>query len=148
VVQAIDQAERERELTKQALAANLDKLEARVRYEFDWKARLRRDGVRYALVGGIVIGTVVGVVVLRRTLRGDRPEAAPPPTTLAEMSAELSSIRKKLDSAKLEADSGPLWQKVALRAVSAAASAGGTYAARRFMARATDDAAASAARGE
>ena len=55
VVQAIDQAERERELTKQSLAGNIDRLEARVRAELDWKARLRRDGVRYALVGGVVV---------------------------------------------------------------------------------------------
>jgi hypothetical protein len=52
------------------------------------------------------------------------------------MATELAAIRKKLDSAKLEADAGPAWRKLALRGVSAAAAAGGTYAARRFMARA------------
>jgi hypothetical protein len=59
------------------------------------------------------------------------------------MAAELAAIRQRLDDAKLEANSGPVWQKVALRAVSAAAAAGGTYAARRFMARTGDHAAES-----
>ena len=135
MVQAIDQAERERELTKQSLAGSLDRLEARVRAELDWKARLRRDGPRYAVIGGVVVAAAVGAVVLRRVLRGDQPEPRPP-SSMAEMAAELVAIRKRLDSAKLEADSGPAWQKLALRAVSAAAAAGGTYAARRFMTRA------------
>jgi hypothetical protein len=135
VVQAIDQAERERELTKQSLAGNLDRLEARVRAELDWRARLRRDGVRYALIGGVVVAAAVGLIVLRRARSADKVEPARQPTSLAEMATELAAIRKKLDSAKLEADSGPVWQKVALRGVSAAAAAGGTFAARRFMAR-------------
>jgi hypothetical protein len=136
VAQAIDQAERERELTKQSLAGNIDRLEARVRAELDWKARLRRDGVRYALIGGAVVGAVVGVIVLRRVLSGDKEPSAAEPTTFQEMAAELAAIRKKLDAAKLEPDGGPVWQKLAVRAVSAGAAAGGTYAARRYMARA------------
>ncbi|MBJ7594362.1 MAG: hypothetical protein JF886_05760 [Candidatus Dormibacteraeota bacterium] len=135
MAQAIDQAERERELTKQSLSDNIDRLEARVRAEFDWKARLRRDGIRYALIGGVVVAVAVGAIVLRRALGGEKEEAAPKPSTFDEMAAELAAIRKKLDSAKLEADGGPVWQKLALRGVSAAAAAGGTYAARRFMAR-------------
>ncbi len=135
MVQAIDQAERERELTKQSLAGNIDRLEARVRHELDWKARLRRDGVRYALVGGAAITAVVGAIVLRRVLRGSKEEPVAPPTSIQEMAAELAAIRKKLDGAKIE-DGAPAWQKLAVRGVSAAAAAGGTYAARRFMARA------------
>ena len=136
MVQAIDQAERERELTKQALAGNLDRLEARVRHELDWKARLRRDGARFAVIGGVVVVAAVGLVLLRRAVRGDKVAVEPSsPTTFEEMATELAAIRKKLDSAKLEADHGPLWQKVALQGVSAAASAGGTLAARRLMAR-------------
>ena len=136
MVQAVDQAERERELTKQSLAGNIDRLEARVRYELDWKARLRRDGARYALIGGAVVVTAVGLLVLRRVVRSDKAEVKSlSPTTLEEMATELAAIRKKLDSAKLEADRGPIWQKLALQGVSAAAAAGGTFAARRLMAR-------------
>jgi hypothetical protein len=143
VVQAIDQAERERELTKQSLAGNIDRLEARVRAELDWKARLRRDGIRYALIGAAVTGAVVGVVVLRRSFGGS--DKAPSPkkvTSFDEIAAELADIHKKLDAAKIEPAGGPVWQKIALRAVSAAAAAGGTYAARRFMTNATNAAAA------
>ena len=135
MVQAIDQAERERELTKQSLADNLDRLEARVRHELDWKARLRRDGLRYALIGGVVVAAAVGAIALRRARSGAKEQPAARPTSLEEMATELAAIRKKLDAAKLEQDQGPVWQKLAVRAVSAGAAAGGTYAARRFMAR-------------
>ena len=147
MVQAIDQAERERELTKQALAGDIDRLEARIRAELDWKARLRRDGVKYALVGGVALTSAVGVIVLIRVLRGDDTAPAPPPTSVEEIASELATIRKRLDAAKIEADSGPVWQKLALRVVSAAAAAGGTYAARRLMTGTRDDAAESAAPG-
>lgn len=137
MAQAIDQAERERELTKEALAGNIERLEARVRAELDWKARLRRNGLRYAVIGGVVVAAVVGAVVLRAALGGkdDRKKSAPVPTTMQEMAAELATIRQQLDRAKIEPSGPPLWQKIALQGVSAAAGAGGTYAAKRFMAR-------------
>lgn len=135
MVQTADQAQRERELTKQALASDIERFEARIRAELDWKARLRRDGPKYAIAGGLVVAAAVGAMVLRRARRPDRPEPAPSPTTLQEMATELAAIRMQLDHAKIDADTGPVWQKIALRAVSAAAAAGGTYAARRFMAR-------------
>ena len=136
MAQAIDQAERERELTKQALASTLDRLEARVRAELDWKARLRRDGLRVALVGGAVVVAGVGIVVLRRRFGSRGADAGVTPSSLEEMAAELVAIRKRLDEAKINPDGGPVWQKLAVRAVAAAAGAGGTYAARRFMTRA------------
>lgn len=137
MAQGIDQAERERELTKQALASTLDRLESRVRHELDWKARLQRDGLKYALIGGAVVVLAVGVVVAQRA-RSPKKEEVPPPSTFAEMAAELAAIRKRLDGAKVSPDAGPLWQKIALRAVAAAATAGGTVAARRYMARAEE----------
>ncbi len=141
MVQAIDQAERERELSKQSLAGNIDRLEARVRAELDWKARLRRDGPRYALVTGGVVVVLIGALVLRRVLtHDDVPAPGSRPSSLDEIAAELADIRKKLEHAKVQPDDGPLWQKVALRGVSAAAAAGGTYAARKYMSRSADPA--------
>lgn len=133
MAQAVDQAERERELTKQALASTLDRLEARVRFELDWKARLRRDGPRYAVIGAIVVAGVGGILLLRRAFAG---EEAPDhvPGSIDEIAAELVTIRKRLDDAKINPDGGPVWLKVAFRGLEAAAAAGGTYAARRLMA--------------
>lgn len=129
---AVDEAQRERELTKESLARNVDRLEQRVRSELDWKSRLRRDGARYAVLGGIIVGVGVTAFVLRRTLRGDKPEPEAP-GSLEEIAAELRSIRKQLDSGK--SGGGGLGQKIALRVISGAAAAAGTYAAKQLMAR-------------
>ncbi|MHB8718548.1 MAG: hypothetical protein ACYDAC_06620 [Candidatus Dormibacteria bacterium] len=133
----IDQAERERELTKQALASTLDRLESRVRRELDWKARLRRDGLRYALLGGAVLALGVGVVVAQKA-RAPKRAVAAAPATFDDLAAEVAAIRKRLDGAKVSPDGSPLWQKLALRGAAAAAGAAGTYAARRLMARAEE----------
>jgi len=105
-------------------------LEERVRAELDWKARLRRDGPRYAAIAGgavILIGTIV---LVRSRLRGDKAEEEAAPATLDELVAELQSLRKDI---KKGGDKTPVWQKVVLRGVSAAASAGGAYAAKRLV---------------
>ena len=46
--EAVDQAQKQRELSKEALAADLDRLEAKVRSELDVRSRLRRDGPHLA----------------------------------------------------------------------------------------------------
>ncbi len=140
MAEAIAQAERERELTKRALESTIDRLEARVRAELDWKARLRRDGARYAVIGAAVLTVALTLLVLRARLRGKDDTPTRALNSMEDIAAELAEIRKRLEAAKVEPDSGPLWQKVALRGVSAAAAAGGTFAARRFMARATEPA--------
>ena len=125
-----DDAQRQRELSKAALATSAGRLEERVRAELDWKARLRRDGPRYAAIAGgavILIGTIV---LVRSRLRGDKAEEAAAPATLDELVAELQSLRKDI---KKGGDKTPVWQKVVLRGVSAAASAGGAYAAKRLV---------------
>src|SRR4029077_7351301 len=43
VAPGTDEAQRQRELTKQALATSAGRLEQKVRAELDWKARPRRD---------------------------------------------------------------------------------------------------------
>jgi len=52
------------------------------------------------------------------------------PATLDELVAELQSLRKEI---KKGGDKTPVWQKVVLRGVSAAGSAGGAYAAKRLV---------------
>jgi hypothetical protein len=130
VAPGTDEAQRQRELSKAALATSAGRLEERVRAELDWKARLRRDGPRYAAIAGgavILIGTIV---LVRSRLRGDKAEEEAAPATLDELVAELQSLRKDI---KKGGDKTPVWQKVVLRGVSAAASAGGAYAAKRLV---------------
>ena len=125
-----DEAQRQRELTKQALEQSAGKLEQRVRAELDWKARLRRDGPRYAAIAGGAIVLIGTLVIVRSRLRRDKAEEEVAPTTLEDLAAELEKIRKEI---KKGGDKTPIWQKVVLRGVSAAGAAGGAYAAKQIV---------------
>ena len=127
-----DEAQRQRELTKQALAESAGKLEQRVRAELDWKARLRRDGPRYAAIAAGAVLLIGTIVIVRSRLRRDNGEEAVAPTTLEDLAAELEKIRKEV---KRGGDKTPVWQKVVLRGVGAAGAAGGAYAAKRVVER-------------
>lgn len=132
--QGVAEAQRERELSKQALEAQVGTLEARVREELDWKAKLRKHGARYAVIGGISVVTITGIIVLRKKYGKSKPQEPELSVgSLEDIARELREIRKELDSRK--GMSGPLWQKLALRAGTAAAAAGGTLAARKLMER-------------
>lgn len=143
MAQAVDEAKRERELTKQSLSENLDRLEARVRHELDWKARLRRNGPRYAVIGGGVLVAVAGAVIARKTVL--KPRRSPidtlkahlPVTSLAQVAEELQALREQLGSGAKprKKDAAPLPQRILLRAVTAAGAAAGTMAARHVMER-------------
>ena len=125
-----DEAQRQRELSKAALATSAGRLEERVRAELDWKARLRRDGPRYAAIAGGAVVLIGVIVLVRSRLRGDTDQEETAPATLDELVAELQSLRKEI---KKGGDKTPVWQKVVVRGVSAAASAGGAYAAKRLV---------------
>jgi hypothetical protein len=128
----VAEAERERELSKQALAAHVAALDTRVRDELDWRSRLRRDGFRYAVIGTVAVVLTVSVVVLRS--RGRREESSPATvTSLDDVAAQLDEIRQEL--ARRRKEGGPLWQKLAVRAATTAAAAGGAAVARRAMER-------------
>lgn len=127
-----DEAQRQRELTKQALAESAGKLEQRVRAELDWKARLRRDGPRYAAIAGGAVLLIGTIVFVRSRLRRDKGEEEIAPTTLEDLAAELEKIRKEI---KKGGDKTPIWQKLVLRGVGAAGAAGGAEAAKRITAR-------------
>ena len=125
-----DEAQRQRELTKAALAQSASRLEEKVRAELDWKARLRRDGPRYAAIAGGAIVLIGTIVIVRSRLRGDKEEQEADPVTLEELVAELHELRKDI---KKGGDKTPIWQKIVLRGVSAAGSAGGAAAAKRLV---------------
>ena len=135
----LDQAQQARELSKRRFEQTVDRAEARVRHELDWRARLRRDGARYAVIGTVAVAAVVGIVALRwRFGRHDSEEAYEPQiTTLGDVAAELAAVRQELERIRKgkARDSAPLWQKAGLRAVAAAGSAAGTMAAERMMER-------------
>jgi hypothetical protein len=130
VAPGTDEAQRQRELSKQALANSAGRLEDRVRAELDWKARLRRDGPRYAAIAGGAVVLIGTIVLIRSRLHRTEPEEETPPVTLDDLVAELQALRKEV---KKGGDKTPVWQKVVLRGVSAAGSAGGAYAAKRLV---------------
>jgi hypothetical protein len=132
VAPGTDEAQRQRELTKAALAQSAGRLEQKVRAELDWKARLRRDAPRYAAIAGVAIVLVGTIVFVRSRLRGDAAEEDEEigQVTLDDLVAELHALRKEV---KKGGDKTPIWQKVVLRGVSAAGSAGGAYAAKRLV---------------
>ena len=138
--QAVAEAQRERELSKQALEAQVDAVEARVREELDWKAKLRRSGPRYLVIGAVSVAVIGGIVVLRKAFGGkDDEEPEIEVGSLQDISRELRQIREELD--KRKAESGPLWQKLAIRVATAGAAAGATLATRQLMERFAPEAA-------
>jgi len=140
VGEAVDQAKRERELSKAALSADLERLESQVRAGLDWKARLRRDGARYAVIATVVVVVVAGGFVLRRFLGGSDPEEAGRSGrhvgTIDDIAEQLREIRKELDGRR-GGTGPPLWHKVVLRGTTAAGAAAGSIAARQLMDRYT-----------
>jgi hypothetical protein len=134
VGEAVDQAQKQRELSKEALAADLDRLEAKVRSELDVRSRLRRDGPRVLALAGAAILLVGAIVLLRSRLRRHADVEEDPVISLEEVAAELREIRRTLER-QGKGTSSSLAQKALLRGLSAAGAAGGTYFARRMLSR-------------
>ncbi|HWW09000.1 MAG TPA: hypothetical protein VNY76_02030 [Candidatus Acidoferrales bacterium] len=132
--EAVDQAQKQRELSKEALAADLDRLEAKVRSELDVRSRLRRDGPRVLALAGAAILLVGAIVLLRSRLRRRPDVDEDPAISLEEVAAELREIRRTLER-QGKGTSSSLAQKALLRGLSAAGAAGGTYFARRMLSR-------------
>ena len=134
--QGLDEARQQRELSKTALAQDLDRLEARVRSELDWRARLQRERGRLIGIGvgvGVVVLGATAILVLRRVVRGKKPAEEPRPITLEELGTELHELRRVVE--KKNGSSGSLVQKAVLRGVTAAGNAGGTALAREVLKR-------------
>ena len=132
--QGVDQARKERELTRVALAADIDKLERRIRHELDWKARLRRDGPQIIAIAGAVVVVGVGVVVLRARFGGkpaERRRTEEPAPSLQELARQVRELRAELKGDEKR----PLWQKLAIRGATTGAAAGASLLARRMAQR-------------
>lgn len=134
--QGVDEARQQTELSKAALANNLDRLEARVRAELDWRARLQRERGRLIGIGvgvGVVLIGATAILVLRRVVGGKKPAEEPRRITLEELGTELHELRRLVE--KKNGSSGSLVQKALLRGVTVASSAGGTALAREVLKR-------------
>jgi hypothetical protein len=139
VGQAVDQARQERDLTRVALAADIDKLERRIRAELDWKARLRRDGPQIVAIAGGVAVVAVSVLVLRARFGKHGAVAAAetePTPSLDDLARQVRELREELHSKRRSGKGGeegqPLWLKLAVRGATAGAAAGASMVARRY----------------
>jgi hypothetical protein len=132
VGEAVVEARRQVELTRQALEADVDRLEARLRAELDWRARLRRQAPQLlAVLGGVAV-LALGVVAVRRALRGDHAEplADPASITLPELAAEVQALREEI---RRERRRTGLVSRLAGAALSAAIAQGADHASRRLV---------------
>jgi hypothetical protein len=130
--QGAAEAERERELSKRALATRVSALGSRVRGELDWRAKLQRDGLRYAVIGTVAV-VVAATVIAIRARRPRKESAEITVTSLDDIAAQLTEIRAELD--RRRKDDSPLWQRLAIRTATAAAAGAGGVAARKAMER-------------
>jgi hypothetical protein len=131
VATGVAQAQQQRELTKQRLAADAARLQARVRAELDWRTRLKRDGPRLIALGAGAVVVVGAIAVLRARLRRRKDAEPASAATLDELAAELREIRKHID----KSGKPSLWQQAVLRGITSAGAAGGRLAAQRLMER-------------
>jgi hypothetical protein len=135
VGQGVDEERQQRELSKAALANNLNRLEARVSSELDWRARLQRERGRLIGIGvavGVVVVAATAIFVLRRAVGGKKGAEDATPITLEELGSELHELRRLVEKKN---GSGSLVQKAVLRGVTAAGNAGGTALAREVLKR-------------
>ncbi|HEY6379928.1 MAG TPA: hypothetical protein VI316_12185 [Candidatus Dormibacteraeota bacterium] len=128
-----EQTREQLELTRRSIERNVDRVVARIRYELDWRARLRRDGAQIAAIGGAIVATSVLVVVLRRTLRTRKDGYAIADfdsMDLKDVATELRAIKQELEKQR---DGGGAVAKLAYAAVGSAAGAAGRAAAARLL---------------
>jgi hypothetical protein len=128
-----EQTRQQLELTRRSIESNVDRLVARVRYELDWRARLRRDGAQIAAIGGAIVAAGAIAFFLRRKFRKEKDGYAIADfdkMDLKDVATELKAIREELEKQR---DGGGPILKLATAAVGAAAAAAGRVAATRFI---------------
>lgn len=127
---------REVELTREALAEDVERFARKVRAELDWKARLRRDGPQIVAIAGAIAVVIVGIVVLRHRMRSDGEEEETfDGATVEDLARELKALREDLEK-RMGGSGNGILQKVAIAAAGSAATAGGKVAAGRLLDRA------------
>jgi hypothetical protein len=125
---------REVELTRQALAEDVERFARKVRAELDWKARLRRDGPQIVAIAGAIAVLLVAALVLRHRLRSaDADDELLDGATVEDVARELKALREDLEKRLGTSGGGGLLQKVAVAAAGSAATAGGKLAAGRLL---------------
>jgi hypothetical protein len=125
---------REVELTRQALAEDVERFARRVRAELDWKARLRREGPQIVAIAGVIAVVLVAGLVLRHRLRsGGEDDDLLEGATVDDVARELRALREDLEKRFSTSAGGGILQKVAVAAAGSAATAGGRVAAGRLL---------------
>jgi hypothetical protein len=126
---------REVELTREALAEDVERFARRVRAELDWKSRLRRDGPQIIAIAAAIAVVLVAVVVLRHRLHsaGEDDDDVLDAATIEDVARELRALREDLGKRFGGSGGGGLIQKVAVAAAGSAATAGGKVAAGRLL---------------
>jgi hypothetical protein len=125
---------REVELTRQALAEDVERFARKVRAELDWKARLRRDGPQIVAIAGAIAVLLVAALVLRHRLRSADPDdELLDGATVEDVARELRALREDLEKRLGTSGGGGILQKVAVAAADSAATAGGKLAAGRLL---------------
>jgi hypothetical protein len=125
---------REVELTREALAEDVERFARKVRAELDWKARLRRDGPQIVAIAGAITLVIVAGLVLRHRVRSDgaEKEDGVDGATIEDLARELKALREDLEK-RMGGSGGGILQKVAVAAAGSAATAGGKVAAGRLL---------------
>lgn len=125
---------REVELTREALAEDVERFARKVRAELDWKARLRRDGPQVVAIAAALAAVIVAIVVLRHRMRSPGAEEETfDGATMEDLARELKALREDLEKRMGGSGGAGILQKVAVAAAGSAATAGGKVAAGRLL---------------
>lgn len=130
-------AEIERE--RVALNTTLDRLEAKVHQELDWRARLKQQRPRLIAVGVGVLTVAAAGMIAAKVVRDRRHKTIVSRfkgvASFDDLKAELQNVREELANrgGGKSTDSEPLWSKIALKAAVAGAAAASTYGARQMV---------------
>jgi len=132
-VTSVEDTRKQIEETRAELDTTLGRLEDRVHYELDWKARLRRNKTAVVIgCAGLLAVVVVGVAGVRvvgsRRHRGIEEQLKTQLGSLVhldDVKREVVRLRKHLADVVAAQEREPLSHKIALRATTALSAAAG-----------------------